>query len=139
MNSPETNNKNIQFSEIILGVVCPMANERSSAVEFVNAVLQQCIGFKSVKTARSIYSETCKTHNRNYKRYGPLRTNVSSMPTHGDTAKPSRPAATGYWKSTPASVINPAKSRNSSIKWPRGTIVFSAAVFAKAVNSPMRQ
>jgi len=38
----------LQFSEINLGIVCPMANERSTAVEFVNAVLQQCRGFKSV-------------------------------------------------------------------------------------------
>ena len=39
-----------QFSEIKLGIVCPMANEETSAVSFVNAVLEQCLprGFKSV-------------------------------------------------------------------------------------------
>jgi len=38
------------FSHLNIGVVCPMANERESAVSFVNAVIGQCQsqGFKSV-------------------------------------------------------------------------------------------
>ena len=38
------------MSEIKLGVVCPMANERETAVRFVREVLGQCApwGFKSV-------------------------------------------------------------------------------------------
>lgn len=41
----------LSLSNISLGVVCPMANERDSAVGFVTAVLEQCKdkGFKSVK------------------------------------------------------------------------------------------
>jgi dolichol-phosphate mannosyltransferase len=40
----------LMFSTIVLGVVCPMANERSTAVKFVDDVLAQCkqFGFKSV-------------------------------------------------------------------------------------------
>ena len=34
--------------EISLGIVCPMANEEESVVRFVDAVLNQCEGFKSV-------------------------------------------------------------------------------------------
>ncbi len=59
MNNPETNNKNIPLSEINLGIVCPMANERSTAVEFVNTVLQQCAGFKSVKLF-AVFDNACK-------------------------------------------------------------------------------
>jgi len=42
--------RGLQFSDIKLGIVCPMANEEASAVSFVNAVLEQCAprGFKSV-------------------------------------------------------------------------------------------
>ncbi|MBN1391616.1 MAG: glycosyltransferase [Sedimentisphaerales bacterium] len=47
MNS-NTGNNISRFSNVSLGIVCPMANERSTAVEFVNAVLEKCIGFKSV-------------------------------------------------------------------------------------------
>ncbi len=41
----------MSVSDIRLGIVCPMANERSRAEEFVDAVLGQCRGrgFKSVK------------------------------------------------------------------------------------------
>jgi dolichol-phosphate mannosyltransferase len=41
---------NVETSEIKLGVVCPMANERETAVRFVREVLGQCApwGFKSV-------------------------------------------------------------------------------------------
>ena len=38
-----------KLAEISLGIVCPMANEEESVVPFVNAVLNQCEGFKSVK------------------------------------------------------------------------------------------
>ncbi len=38
-----------KLSEISLGVVCPMANEEESATAFVNAVLDECEGFRSVK------------------------------------------------------------------------------------------
>ena len=38
-----------RLRSINLGIVCPMANERDSAEPFVNLVLEQCIGFKSVK------------------------------------------------------------------------------------------
>jgi dolichol-phosphate mannosyltransferase len=36
------------IGEVNLGIVCPMANERERAVEFVNSVLAQCNGFKRV-------------------------------------------------------------------------------------------
>lgn len=41
----------MSVSDIRLGIVCPMANERSRAEEFVEAVLEQCRGrgFRSVK------------------------------------------------------------------------------------------
>jgi len=35
--------------DVCLGIVCPMANERSTAVVFVNSVLEQCRDFCSVK------------------------------------------------------------------------------------------
>ena len=40
----------LRVSDVSLGVVCPMANERETAVAFVQAVLEQCNsrGFKSV-------------------------------------------------------------------------------------------
>ncbi|HEX8845860.1 MAG TPA: glycosyltransferase [Pyrinomonadaceae bacterium] len=40
-----------KFSEIKLGIVCPMANEEKSAVRFVKEVLNHCLpyGFKSVR------------------------------------------------------------------------------------------
>jgi dolichol-phosphate mannosyltransferase len=39
-----------KFADISVGIVCPMANERETAVAFVNAVLEQCEsqGFKSI-------------------------------------------------------------------------------------------
>ena len=37
-----------KMSDIHLGIVCPMANEKDTAVEFVNAVLEQCREFKQV-------------------------------------------------------------------------------------------
>jgi dolichol-phosphate mannosyltransferase len=40
-----------QFSEVKLGIICPMANEEASAERFVGAVLDECAprGFKSVR------------------------------------------------------------------------------------------
>jgi dolichol-phosphate mannosyltransferase len=46
-----SNNKDsLRFSEITLGIVCPMANESATATDFVRAVLEQCNsrGFKRV-------------------------------------------------------------------------------------------
>lgn len=34
------------FASVVLGIVCPMANERSSVEQFIPAVLQQCGGFR---------------------------------------------------------------------------------------------
>jgi dolichol-phosphate mannosyltransferase len=47
----EKNEEGSRFSQIKLGVVCPMANEESSAVRFVGEVLDECAprGFASVK------------------------------------------------------------------------------------------
>ncbi len=59
MNSNKTGNNNLQFSNVSLGIVCPMANERSNAIEFVNAVLEQCIGFKSVMFF-VVFDNSCK-------------------------------------------------------------------------------
>ncbi len=38
----------LKINDIHLGIVCPMANERANAVEFVNSVLERCRGFKKV-------------------------------------------------------------------------------------------
>jgi dolichol-phosphate mannosyltransferase len=48
--SAEKTNDRSQLSNIELGIVCPMANEETSAVRFVNAVLDECVprGFKAV-------------------------------------------------------------------------------------------
>ena len=59
MNNTEINNNGSRLCEINLGIVCPMANEHSTAVEFVNAVLQQCEGFKAVKLF-AIFDNACK-------------------------------------------------------------------------------
>ena len=55
MNNPSE----INLSEIKLGIVCPMANERSTAVDFVSQVLEKCSGFKSVKFF-AIFDNSCK-------------------------------------------------------------------------------
>lgn len=39
---------NLKMSDIHLGIVCPMANERETSVQFINMVLEQCKGFKEV-------------------------------------------------------------------------------------------
>ncbi len=59
MNNSRTHNDNSRFSNIKLGIVCPMANERSTAVEFVNAVLQQCKDFPDVNFF-VIFDNSCK-------------------------------------------------------------------------------
>ncbi len=48
MNNPQTSSSDSRFGDISLGIVCPMANERATAVKFVNAVLAQCEGFREV-------------------------------------------------------------------------------------------
>jgi dolichol-phosphate mannosyltransferase len=57
----EKQGERAQFSDIKLGIVCPMANEETSAVMFVNAVLEQCLprGFKSV-TFFAVLDRVCK-------------------------------------------------------------------------------
>jgi len=59
MNSSDIDNNGFRFSEITLGIVCPMANERSTAVELVNAVLAQCKDFKSVMFF-AVFDNSCK-------------------------------------------------------------------------------
>ncbi len=59
MNSFKTGNNGLRFSGVNLGIVCPMANERPTAVEFVNAVMQQCGGFKSVMFF-AVFDNACK-------------------------------------------------------------------------------
>ena len=49
----------LKFPGINLGIVCPMANERSSAREFVKEVLQQCRNFKSVRFF-AVFDNACK-------------------------------------------------------------------------------
>ena len=48
MDNSQTNSSTLRLCDISLGIVCPMANERATAVEFVNAVLARCEGFKEV-------------------------------------------------------------------------------------------
>ncbi len=59
MNVSEASNNGFRFSEINLGIVCPMANERDTAVVFVNAVLEQCQDFKSVRFF-TVFDNACK-------------------------------------------------------------------------------
>ena len=46
----EKQGERLQFSDIKLGIVCPMANEETDATRFVNAVLAECTphGFKAI-------------------------------------------------------------------------------------------
>ena len=55
----------LQFSEINLGIVCPMASEEQTAIPFVNAVLEKCRSrdFKSV-TFFAILDRACKDRTR---------------------------------------------------------------------------
>lgn len=59
MSSPHQKNSSADLCEIDLGIVCPMANEHTTAVEFINAVLSQCTGFKSVKFF-AVFDHACK-------------------------------------------------------------------------------
>jgi dolichol-phosphate mannosyltransferase len=59
MSDSEIDNSGLMLAEIRLGIVCPIANERSTAVEFVNSVLQQCKNLKSVKLF-VIFDNACK-------------------------------------------------------------------------------
>jgi dolichol-phosphate mannosyltransferase len=54
-----------QFSEIKLGIICPMANEEASAERFVREVLEQCEprGFKAV-TFFAVLDKVCKDRTR---------------------------------------------------------------------------
>lgn len=51
MSLSEKSDASSPLSRISLGIVCPMANEEGTAVSFVNAVLERCLGrgFKSIK------------------------------------------------------------------------------------------
>lgn len=49
----------LQPRDVRLGIVCPMANERSTAVEFVNSVLHQCRELNSVAFF-AVLDNTCK-------------------------------------------------------------------------------
>ncbi len=51
--------KGSRFSNIHLGIVCPMANEKDTAVEFVNAVLSKCDGFGRVSFF-VVFDNSCK-------------------------------------------------------------------------------
>jgi len=44
---------------LCLGIVCPMANERATAAEFVNLVLEQCKGFGGVRFF-AIFDNSCE-------------------------------------------------------------------------------
>jgi dolichol-phosphate mannosyltransferase len=59
--SDSENGKRRQFSEIHLGVVCPMASEEQTALPFVGAVLEQCQSrdFKKI-TFFAILDRACK-------------------------------------------------------------------------------
>jgi dolichol-phosphate mannosyltransferase len=59
VNNSETNSSTLRLSDISLGIVCPMANERATAVEFVKSVLEQCEGFGRV-TFFAIMDNACK-------------------------------------------------------------------------------
>ena len=59
MNSSDTQNNGFEFSRLNLGIVCPMANELATAVEFVNSVLKQCRGFGAVRFF-AIFDNACK-------------------------------------------------------------------------------
>ena len=48
MDNSQTSPSSLQIHDISLGIVCPMANERATAVDFVNAVLARCEGFREV-------------------------------------------------------------------------------------------
>jgi dolichol-phosphate mannosyltransferase len=61
MNELKKSGELMQFSEINLGIVCPMASEEQTAVSFVNEVLEQCHSrpFKSI-TFFAVLDRACK-------------------------------------------------------------------------------
>jgi len=59
MSNSKTYNDALRFSQIKLGIVCPMANERETAVEFIKEVLGQCKGFASLKFF-AVFDNACK-------------------------------------------------------------------------------
>jgi dolichol-phosphate mannosyltransferase len=65
MSERKQNGSGLQFSDINLGVVCPMASEEETAIPFVNAVLEQCRqrAFKSVMFF-AILDRACKDNTR---------------------------------------------------------------------------
>jgi dolichol-phosphate mannosyltransferase len=65
MSQTESVNARVRTSDIKLGIVCPMANEETSAISFVNAVLEQCApqGFQAV-TFYAILDRVCKDRTR---------------------------------------------------------------------------
>jgi len=58
MSDIETEGVKRELAEKALGIVCPMANEKSTAVDFVNAVLEQCRGFRSVRFF-AVFDKSC--------------------------------------------------------------------------------
>jgi len=58
MNKPDQQPA-IERADINLGIVCPMANERSSALDFINQVLDNCRGFKSVSFF-AVFDSACR-------------------------------------------------------------------------------
>lgn len=59
MDNSQTSSSALRLCDISLGIVCPMANERATAVEFVKSVLEQCEGFKQVSFF-AILDNACK-------------------------------------------------------------------------------
>jgi len=58
MNNNHNKHPSHTFYDIKLGIVCPIANERQTAQEFINQVLRQCKTFKSV-TFFAVFDKKC--------------------------------------------------------------------------------
>jgi dolichol-phosphate mannosyltransferase len=58
MNSLENEHAGLQFPDINLGVVCPMANEKETAREFIKQVLKNCKNFNSI-TFFAVFDNKC--------------------------------------------------------------------------------
>src|SRR5664279_3154583 len=52
-----------EVNDISLAIVCPMGNESREAVSFVDAVLEQCAGFRT-RTFLAILDEVSKDNTR---------------------------------------------------------------------------
>jgi dolichol-phosphate mannosyltransferase len=65
MKTSNKNKDNLRLSDVTLGIVCPMANESTTATDFVRAVLEQCTsrGFKRV-TFFAILDQATKDNTR---------------------------------------------------------------------------